>query len=86
MKAISLECYLKVQSLNLSQKSQVFIGMTNTRADILSRKDKVDIMEDNKNIKMLKDKLWTRSVSIEAEVAMFRGNQIVEKTILLKEI
>ena len=60
--------------------------MTNTRADILSRKDKVNIMEDNENIKMLKDKLWTKSVSIEAEVAMFRGNQIVEKTILLKEI
>jgi len=60
--------------------------MTNTRADILSRKDKVDIMEDNKNIKMLKDKLWTRSVSIEAEVVMFRENQIVEKTTLLKEI
>jgi len=45
MKAISLECYLKVQSLDLSQKSQVFIGMTNTRADILSRKDQVDIIE-----------------------------------------
>ena len=77
---------LKSSKFRLITKSQVFIGITNTRADILSRKDKVDIMEDNKNIKMLKDKLWTRSVSIEAEVAMFRGNQIVEKTTLLKEI
>ena len=77
---------LKSSKFRLITKSQVFIGITNTRADILSRKDQVDIMEDNKNIKMLKDKLWTRSVSIEAEVAMFRGNQIVEKTILLKEI
>ena len=77
---------LKSSKFRLITKSQVFIGITNIRADILSRKDQVDIMEDNKNIKMLKDKLWTRSVSIEAEVAMFRGNQIVEKTTLLKEI
>ena len=41
---------------------------------------------DNKDIKMLKDKLWTRRMSIEAEVAMLRENQIVEKTTLLKEI
>ena len=74
MKAIPLECYWKVQSLDLSQKSQVFLEKTNTRADILSRKDQVDMMEDNKNIKMLKDKLWKRRMSIEAEVAMWRGN------------
>ena len=54
MKAIPLECYWKVQSLDLPQKSQVFLEKTNTRADILSRKDQVDMMEDNKNIKMLK--------------------------------
>jgi len=77
---------LKSSKFGLITKSQVFLGMTNIRADILSRKDQVDTMEDNKNIKMLKDKLWTRSVSIEAEVVMFRGNQIVKKTILLKEI
>ena len=40
--------------MDLSQKSQVFLEKTNTRADILSRKDQVDMMEDNKNIKMLK--------------------------------
>ena len=74
MKVIPLECYWKVQSLDLSQKSQVFLEKTNTRADILSRKDQVDMMEDNKNIKMLKDKLWKRRMSIEAEVVMWRGN------------
>ena len=86
IKAISLECYWKVQSLDLPQKSQVFLGKTNTRADILSRKDQVDMMEDNKNIKMLKDKLWKRRMSIEAEVAILRGNQMVEETTLSKEI
>ena len=58
----------------------------NTRADILSRKDQVNTKEDNKDIKMLKEKLWKRRVFIEAEIAMFRGNQIVEETILLEEI
>ena len=46
----------------------------NTRADILSRKDQVDMTENNKDIKMLKDELWKRRISIEAEIAIFRGN------------
>ncbi len=33
------------------------IFQTNMKADILSRKDQVDIMEDNKNVKVFKDKL-----------------------------
>jgi len=44
------------------------------RVDILSRKDQVDTADDNKDTKMLKDKLWTRQVSTEAEVIVFRGN------------
>ena len=54
--------------------------------NVLSRKDQVDTMEDNKNIKMLKDKLWTRQVSMEAEVVVIRENQVVEETTLLEEI
>ena len=54
--------------------------------DILSRKDQVDMKDDDKNIKMLKDKLWIRRISTEAKIAMFRENQIVEETILLEEI
>ena len=46
----------------------------NTRADILSRKDQVDMTENNKDVKMLKDELWKRRISIEAEIAIFRGN------------
>ena len=30
------------------------------RVDILSRKDQVDIISNNKDIKMFKDKLYTR--------------------------
>ena len=54
--------------------------------DILSRKDQVDTIEDNKNIKMFKDKLWTRQVSMEAEVVVIRENQVVKETTLLEEI
>ena len=50
--------------------------MTNTRVDILSRKNQVNIKDDNKNMKMLRDKLWTRKISTEVEIVMFRENQI----------
>ena len=35
---------------------------------------------------MLKDELWKRRLATEAEIMMFRRNQIVEETILLEEI
>jgi len=46
----------------------------------------MDTKNDNKNIKMLKDELWKRKINIEAEVIVFRENQLVEETILLKGI
>jgi len=58
----------------------------NIRADILSRKNQVNTKNNNKNIKMPKNKLWTRRVNIEVEIAIFRENQLVEETTLLKEI
>ena len=42
--------------------------------------------ENNKNIKILKDELWTRRISIEAKIVIIRKNQAVEKTTLLEEI
>ena len=35
----------------------MILRKSNTRADILSRKDQVDTKEDNKDIKILKNKL-----------------------------
>jgi len=46
----------------------------NTRANILSRKDQVDMTKNNKDIKMLKDELWKRRIGAVAEIAIFRGN------------
>ena len=44
--------------------------------DILSRKNYVDTKDNNKDIKMLKNKLWTKRIHMEAK----------EKITLLKEI
>ena len=46
----------------------------------------MDTKNDDKNIKILKDELWTRRINIEAEVIVFRENQLVEETILLEGI
>jgi len=42
----------------------------NTKANILSRKDQVDTKKNNKDVKMVKNKLWTRrvAITIKAEV------------------
>ena len=37
----------------------------NTKADILLRKDQVNIKEDNKNVQILKEKLWTRRMIVK---------------------
>ena len=55
------------------------------KADVLSRKDHIDTMEDNKDIQILKDKIWTRR-QIMAEVKMIQRNQVVEETTILEEI
>ena len=34
------------------------LGKTNTKIDILSRKEQVNIKEDNKNVQLLKEGLW----------------------------
>jgi len=33
-------------------------GKTNTKIDILSRKEQVNIKEDNKDVQLLKKELW----------------------------
>jgi len=50
------------------------------------RKDQVDTKDNNKDIKMLKEKLWTRRINIEAKVIVFRENQVLKEIILLNKI
>jgi len=46
---------LKLQDYNFTLKH--IPGKTNTKADILSRKEQVDTKEDNKDVQLLKDKM-----------------------------
>ena len=59
-------------------------GKTNTKADILSRKDQVNTKKDNKDIQLLKDKLWQRRTT--AEIAIMGENKVREESGILKEI
>jgi len=52
---------------------------TDIKADVLSRKNHIDTTEDDKDIQMLKEEMWTRK-QITAEIEMIRGNQVVEET------
>ena len=47
--------YLKLQDYDFTLK--YILGKTNTKADILSRKDQVNTKEDNKDVQLLKNKL-----------------------------
>ena len=76
--------YLKLQNYNFIL--QHILEKTNIKANILSRKDQVNTTDNNKNVKVLKNELWTRQVKIKAEVVVIRKNQIVEEIILLEEI
>ena len=59
-------------------------GKTNMKADILSRKDQVNTKEDNKDVQLLKDKLWQQRTM--AEVIIMKENKTREESKTLKEI
>ena len=59
--------YLKLQDYSFIL--QHIPGKTNTKADVLSRKDHIDTMEDNKDIQMFKKEMWIRK-KITAEIEM----------------
>ena len=59
-------------------------GKTNMKVDILSRRDQVNTKEDNKDVQLLKDKLWQRKTT--AEVIIRKENKTREENEILKEI
>ena len=75
--------YLKLQDYDFIL--QHIPGKTNMKANVLSRKDHIDTTEDNKDVQMLKGKMWTRR-QITAEIKMIQRNQVVEETTILEEI
>ena len=54
------------------------------KANILSRKDQVDTQEDNKDVQMLKEELWTKKIT--AEIMMLKRYKLLEDSNLLEEI
>ena len=74
--------YLKLQDYDFTLKH--IPGKTNTKADILSRKDQVNIKEDNKDVQLLKEKLWQQRTIVE--ITMIKRKVTVEEGNILKEI
>ena len=52
--------------------------------DILSRKDQFNTKEDNKNVQMLKEELWT--IRTTAEITILKRTTKMEDLDILKEI
>ena len=74
--------YLKLQDYNFILRH--IPGKTNTKADILSRKDQVNMKEDNEDVQLLKEKMWSRRTT--AEITMIGRKMIVGECDILKEI
>jgi len=53
------------------------------KADILSRKEQVNTKEDNKDVQLLKDKIWTRKIIVKITIlgrkVMTEESDIVKK-------
>ena len=54
------------------------------KVDILSRKDQVNMKEDNKDVQLLKEELWSRRIT--AEVTMLKRIMTTNKIEILEEI
>jgi len=74
--------YLKLQDYDFTIKHTP--GKMNTKADILSRKDQVNTREDNKDVQLLKDEIWTRKTT--AKVTMLGRKIVTEEGDIIKKI
>ena len=74
--------YLKLQDYDFILRH--IPGKMNIKADILSRKDQVNTKEDNKDIQLLKERLWSRRIT--AEITMIGRKTTAEECDIIKEI
>ena len=74
--------YLKLQDYDFKLKH--IPGKTNTKADILSRKDQVNTKEDNKDVQLLKNEIWARKTT--AKIMMLGRKVKPEKNDILRKI
>ena len=54
------------------------------KVDILSRKKQVNTKEDNKDVQLLKDEMWTRKTTVK--IMMLRRKVITEESDIIKKI
>ena len=73
---------MKLQDYDFKLKH--ILGKTNTKADILSWKDQVNMKEDNKDVQLLKDKIWVRRTT--AKIMMLGQKVRPEESNILKKI
>ena len=74
--------YLKLQDYDFIL--QHIPGKTNTKADILLRRDQVNTKEDNKDMQLLKEEMWLRRTT--AEITMIGRKTTAEECDILREI
>ena len=53
------------------------------KADILSRKDQVNTKEDNKDVQLLKDKMWTRKMTVK--ITMLGQKVMIEESSIIQK-
>jgi len=56
----------------------------NIKADILSRKEQVNTKEDNKDVQLLKDEMWTRKTTVK--ITMLGRKVMTEESDIVKKI
>jgi len=54
------------------------------KANILSRKNQVDMKENNKDVQLLKEQLWVRRTTVE--ITMLRRKMIADELDIVKKI
>ena len=59
-------------------------GKTNMKVDILSQKDQVNTKEDNKDVQLQKDEMWTRKTT--TKVTMLGQKVLTEEGNIIKKI
>ena len=73
---------MKLQDYNFTL--QHIPGKMNTKVDILSGKDQVNMKEDNKDVQLLKEELWSRKIT--AEITILGRKITTDENEILKEI
>jgi len=74
--------YLKLQDYDFVLRH--IPGKMNTKADILSRNEQVNTKEDNKDVQLLKDEMWTRKTTVK--ITMLGRKTMTEESDIVKKI